>query len=147
MNFKIGRSKPKANLKMPAGIPYIIGNEAAERFGYYGMSSILAIYMSKYLFDASGNPEFTDLQAITWYHIFISACYFFPIIGAFISDVFWGKYRTIYNFSIIYCLGHLILALFNNKIGLFFGLATIAIGSGGIKPCVSAHAGDQFTTQ
>ena len=94
MNFKIGRSKPKTNLKMPAGVPYIIGNEAAERFSYYGMSSILVIYMSKYLFDASGNPEFTDLQAIIWYHIFISACYFFSIMGAFISDVFWGKYRT-----------------------------------------------------
>lgn len=44
----------------------------------------------------------------------------------------------------VYCLGHLVLSLFENKSGLYWGLALIALGSGGIKPCVSAHVGDQF---
>ena len=46
--------------------------------------------------------------------------------------------------SIIYCFGHLALALDESRFGLSIGLTLIAIGSGGIKPCVSAHVGDQF---
>ena len=69
---------------------------------------------------------------------------FFPLFGGYISDRFLGKYRTILYLSIVYCLGHLVLALFETKFGLFTGLTLVAIGSGGIKPCVSAHVGDQF---
>ncbi len=100
--------------------------------------------MTKYLLNNLGAPEFTESQAMVWYHSFYSACYFFPIIGAIIADVFLGKYKTIIALSIVYCLGHLILGLFGTKTGLTFGLALIAIGTGGIKPCVIAHLGDQF---
>src|SRR5690606_20028323 len=64
--------------------------------------------------------------------------------GALLADVFWGKYKTILTLSIVYCLGHLALALDETRLGLSVGLGLIAIGSGGIKPCVSAHVGDQF---
>src|SRR5260221_14476456 len=83
-------------------------------------------------------------DAKVYYHSFLSAVYFFPILGALISDALLGKYRTILSFSIIYCLGHLALALDDTRIGLVAGLSLIAVGSGGIKPCVSAHVGDQF---
>ena len=56
-----------------------------------------------------------------------------------------GKYRTILWLSIVYCAGHLVLAMDETRNGLFWGLALIAVGSGGIKPCVSAHVGDQFS--
>ena len=46
--------------------------------------------------------------------------------------------------SLVYCAGHAALALDETRTGLAVGLALIAIGSGGIKPCVSAHVGDQF---
>jgi POT family proton-dependent oligopeptide transporter len=46
--------------------------------------------------------------------------------------------------SIVYCLGHLTLAIDDTRVGLAIGLGLIAMGSGGIKPCVSAHVGDQF---
>ncbi len=130
--------------EMPLGIPYIIGNEFAERFSYYGMRSILIVFMTKYLLDSYGAPEFTDLQATMWYHVFDSSCYFFPILGSFIADIFWGKYKTIIVLSIVYCFGHLTLALFSSKIGIAYGLMLVAIGTGGIKPCVSSHVGDQF---
>ena len=61
-----------------------------------------------------------------------------------LSDSLLGKYRTILSFSVIYCLGHLALALDDTRLGLFLGLGLIAFGAGGIKPCVSAHVGDQF---
>jgi len=131
--------------KMPPGVPYIIGNEAAERFSYYGMNSILVIFMTQYLHSRGGaldlmKPE----QADAWYHTFVSCLYFLPILGAFLADAVIGKYRTILILSIVYCFGHLVLALDHTRVGLFVGLGLIALGAGGIKPCVSANVGDQF---
>ncbi|MCX6119146.1 MAG: POT family MFS transporter [Proteobacteria bacterium] len=136
-----------ATAQMPKGIPYIIGNEAAERFSFYGMKTILMIFMTKYLLDSTGKNVFTEPEAMVWYHNFSSAVYFFPIVGALISDIFWGKYKTIMNLSIVYCLGHLVLSMFESRMGLMAGLTLISIGAGGIKPCVSAHVGDQFTVK
>lgn len=131
--------------KMPPGIPYIIGNEAAERFCYYGLRAILMVYMTKYLLDSTGARAPLDpVRATTVYHDFMAGVYFFTIFGAIISDAFLGKYKTIMAVSLLYCLGPLALALDHTKLGLFAGLWLIAIGSGGIKPCVSAHVGDQF---
>ncbi|MFH2203998.1 MAG: POT family MFS transporter [Elusimicrobiota bacterium] len=124
--------------RFPPQIKYIVGNEACERFSFYGMRSILVIFMVQYL----AREESTS-KAV--YHLFVSACYLFPLIGAYISDRYWGKYRTILWLSIVYCIGHGVLALWENQQGLYAGLFLIAVGSGGIKPCVSAHVGDQFT--
>lgn len=136
---------PVPSTKMPGGIPYIIGNEAAERFSYYGMRAVLMVFMTKYLLDRQGNSApLPEAEATMWYHMFTGSAYFFPIFGAIISDAWWGKYNTILRVSVIYCLGHLALALDHTRIGLFVGLGLIAIGAGGIKPCVSAHVGDQF---
>ena len=46
--------------RLPPGIPYIIGNEAAERFSYYGMNSILVIFMTQYLMNARSQPDTHD---------------------------------------------------------------------------------------
>ncbi len=133
---------------MPKGISYIIGNEAAERFSYYGMRAILVVFMTQHLMGANGQlSTMSHADAKGWYHIFSSANYFFPIIGALIADIFWGKYRTIITLSVVYCLGHLALALDETRMGLSIGLTLIAIGAGGIKPVVSAHVGDQFTSK
>lgn len=131
--------------KYPKGIPYIIGNELAERFSYYGMKTILVVFMTQYLMTNSELDPMPDAEAKTWYHLFSMANYFFPILGAILSDVLWGKYKTIILLSIVYCLGHVALAIDESRMGLALGLTLIAIGSGGIKPCVSAHVGDQFT--
>lgn len=123
--------------KFPPQIKYIVGNEACERYSYYGMKSILTVFMIQVLLFQESDATFT-------YHIFSSLCYFFPVMGAFISDRIWGKYKTIFYLSLVYCVGHAVLALWENKMGLYAGLGLIALGSGGIKPCVSAFVGDQF---
>lgn len=134
--------------KLPKSIPYIIGNELAERFSYYGMKTILVIFMTEYLLNSSGQREvMSDEESKFYYHMFVSANYFFPILGALLSDILWGKYRTIIALSIIYCFGHIALSLDETRLGLTLGLTMIAIGSGGIKPCVSANVGDQFTQE
>jgi len=133
--------------KMPPGIPFIVGNEAAERFGYYGMNSILVIFMTQYLMNAGGQPDhMTGAQADAWYHTFVSAAYILPILGAFLADALVGKYLVILLLSIVYCLGHFTLAMNDTQLGLVLGLGLIALGAGGIKPCVSANVGDQFST-
>ncbi len=131
---------------MPAGIPYIVGNEAAERFNFYGMRAILVVFMTQYLRDRSGAlAPMSENEADKWYHIFVASNYFFPIFGAILADAIWGKFRTIFLLSIVYSFGSFALALDDTRLGLAMGLSLIAIGSGGIKPCVSANVGDQFS--
>ena len=138
-------TSPRKTTSMPKGIPYIIGNELAERFSFYGMKTILIVFMTKYLMDSNGNLDtMSDSEATFWYHLFTTAVYFTPIIGAIISDAFLGKYKTILLLSTVYCLGHFTLAIDETRLGLLLGLSLISIGAGGIKPCVSAHEGDQF---
>jgi len=138
---------PLKTEKMPPGIPYIVGNEAAERFNFYGMRAVLVVFMTKYLVDRSGAPApMGENEANQWYHWFLASNYFFPALGAFIADAFWGKYRTIIWLSLVYCAGSVVLAVDHSRLGLFAGLGLIALGAGGIKPCVSAHVGDQFSS-
>jgi POT family proton-dependent oligopeptide transporter len=78
-------------------------------------------------------------------HLFIFANYFTPLLGGWLSDKIWGRYKTILYVSLVYCLGNLMLAIgVGSAWGLYVGLGLIALGSGGIKPCVSAFCGDQF---
>lgn len=143
---------PEETDRLPRGIKYIIGNEAAERFSFYGMRTILVVFMTKYLHvmtTGEAGPQMSGAAANEIYHNFVAATYFFPIVGSLLSDIFVGKYRTILWLSIVYCVGHLSLALMGTpglapSTWLVAGLFLIAFGSGGIKPCVSAHVGDQF---
>ncbi|MBL6831531.1 MAG: POT family MFS transporter [Pirellulales bacterium] len=145
------KTTPPDTDKMPPGIPYIIGNEAAERFSYYGMRTILTVFMFRYLHLMSETvlPAMSKAEAQEHYHTFSSWVYFFPIVGAILSDAVTGKYRIIMAVSVLYCLGHLALAFMGGaslspEQWMWLGLFLIALGSGGIKPCVSAHVGDQF---
>lgn len=139
------RTAPHDMEGMPPGVPYIVANEAAERFSYYGMRTILVIFMTKHLMDASGQlAPMSEADAKGYFHLFSSAVYFCPLMGAVLADAVLGKYRTILILSGVYCLGHFSLALDETRMGLAVGLGLIALGAGGIKPCVSAHVGDQF---
>ncbi len=127
--------------KMPSGIPFIISNEFAERFCFYGINSILTVYMVSQM-------HFTDGKAAAWQSLFKSGAYFFPMVGAIISDVFWGKFRTIMIFSISYISGCIALAIIGDTPNtLILSLLLVAVGTGGIKPCVSTNVGDQFTAK
>ncbi|AFE08639.1 proton/peptide symporter family protein [Corallococcus coralloides DSM 2259] len=133
--------------RFPPQIPYIIGNEACERFSFYGMRNILVVFFIDYLL-RNHVPESGAREAQAKYlmHLFMAGVYFFPLIGGYLADRFFGKFHTIFVLSLVYCAGHACLALFeDNATGFYTGLTLIAIGSGGIKPCVSAMVGDQFT--
>src|SRR5580698_1540016 len=143
--------QPAAN-RWPPQIKFIVGNEACERFSYYGMRSILAGYITgKVLENGKGGLGQTDDYATELIHLFVFANYFMPLFGAWLSDRIIGRYHTILWVSLFYCAGHGVLAfsdftgsLHGRMVCLWLGLALIAFGSGGIKPCVSAFMGDQF---
>ena len=139
------KTAPVPSTRMPDGIPYIIVNDIAERFSFYGMKAILVVFMTQYLMSSDGQlATMSRADATSYFHLFVSTTYFLPIIGAVIADAYWGKYRTVMLLSVVYCAGHFALFLDDTRVGLFLGLTLIAIGSGGIKPSVASNVGDQF---
>ncbi|KAG1683560.1 Solute carrier family 15 member 1 [Nymphon striatum] len=132
------------NGRFPKSVFFIIGNEFCERFSYYGLRAVLTLYLKSVL-------DYNNHEAIELYHGFIFVCYFMPIFGAILADGFIGKYRTIFYISIIYAIGNVILAIASigplhlpTQAFSILGLGLIAVGTGGIKPCVSTFGGDQF---
>ena len=135
---------PDPKAPIPKQIRYIIGNEGCERFSFYGMRNILTVFLVSSLLTylPEGNRAGAAKDV---FHTFVIGVYFFPLLGGWLADRFFGKYNTIFWLSLVYCLGHACLAMFeSNRTGFYTGLALIALGSGGIKPCVAAFVGDQF---
>uniref|UniRef100_A0A6N2MSK0 Major facilitator superfamily (MFS) profile domain-containing protein n=1 Tax=Salix viminalis TaxID=40686 RepID=A0A6N2MSK0_SALVM len=137
--------------------PFIIGNEFCERLAYYGMSSNLVLYFKHRLNQSSATATRNNLN---WG----GTCYLTPLIGAFVADAYLGRYWTIASFSTIYVAGMALLTMSATVHGLkpkcyskdhcqptsgqsavtFLALYLIALGTGGIKPCVSSYGADQF---
>ncbi|KAG2670354.1 hypothetical protein I3760_14G082100 [Carya illinoinensis] len=137
--------------------PFILGNEFCERLAYYGMSSNFVLYFKNQLHQHSATATRNNSN---WN----GTCYLTPLIGAFLADAYLGRYRTIAYFSIIYAIGMTLLTLSASVPGLkptcygkgnchatgaqtavcFVALYLIALGTGGIKPCVSCYGADQF---
>ena len=137
---------PAARARLPRQVPYIIGNEACERFSFYGMRNILVQFLVSSVILSYVPLEDREGAAKDIFHSFVIGVYFFPLLGGWLSDRFFGKYNTVLWFSLVYCAGHACLAMFeDNRNGFYTGLFLIALGSGGIKPLVVSFVGDQFT--
>ena len=145
----------------PISVPFIISLEFCERFSFYGIQYILTIYFTKKLL-------MDEEEAILWFHEFAALSYVTPLIGAIIADVFIGKFMTILIMSMVYLVGIIMMALsavgslapFRESVsydetsgmwnyvpkiwGPLLALHLIALGSGGMKPCVCSFGGDQF---
>jgi POT family proton-dependent oligopeptide transporter len=135
---------PDPKAPIPRQIRYIIGNEGCERFSFYGMRNILTVFLVSSLLLYLPESE-RARGAKDVFHTFVIGVYFFPLLGGWLADRFFGKYNTIFWLSLVYCVGQACLAMFvTNRTGFYIGLGLIALGSGGIKPCVAAFVGDQF---
>ncbi|KFV62808.1 Solute carrier family 15 member 1, partial [Dryobates pubescens] len=139
----------------PLSIFFIIINEFCERFSYYGMKAVLILYFTYFL-------QWDDNLSTAIYHTFVALCYLTPILGALIADSWLGKFLTIISLSFVYTIGQAVVSVSSiseltdtNRDGspdnmqlhialAMTGLILIALGTGGIKPCVSAFGGDQF---
>src|ERR1700759_3004198 len=128
---------PPAVNRWPPQIKYIVGNEACERFSYYGMRSILAGYITGEV--VKGGLGQTPDTATSIIHLFVFVNYFMPLFGGWLSGKIIGLYHTILWLSLFYCAGHGVLACSDfagdahgKMILLCVGLALLAFGSGGI---------------
>jgi POT family proton-dependent oligopeptide transporter len=137
-----------SKLAFPKAAPYIVITELAERFSFYGMKAILATFLVSQFFNPDNNPALTvgaEAKSNEVTHLFNALAYACSIIGGFLADRVLGRYKTIVLLSIVYCIGHLFLALFDTNYNLFFtGLMLVCLGAGGVKPNVSAMIGEQF---
>lgn len=134
----------KKDIRYPKSVFFIISNEFCERFSFYGMRTVLSIYLTDMLL-------FNENTSKIIFHVFTFLVYFFPVFGAMIADSWLGKFKTILYISMVYASGNILLALAATpplklpiKEFSMLGLIIIAVGTGGIKPCVSAFGGDQF---
>jgi POT family proton-dependent oligopeptide transporter len=130
---------------LPRQIPFIIANEGCERFSFYGMRNILTPFLVSSMLAYLPSKELREAGAKEVFHTFVIGVYFFPLLGGWLSDRLFGKYHTIFWFSLVYCLGQGCLAAFPHHQQMFYlGLGLVALGSGGIKPLVATFVGDQF---
>nr|B0S6T2.1 RecName: Full=Solute carrier family 15 member 2; AltName: Full=Peptide transporter 2; Short=PEPT2 [Danio rerio] len=143
---KAQRSPKLCGTNYPVSIAFIVVNEFCERFSYYGMKAVLTLYFMNYL-------HWDKNLSTAIYHAFSGLCYFTPLLGALIADSWLGKFKTIIYLSIVYVIGHVVKSVgaipdvgdSTVHIALsMVGLGLIALGTGGIKPCVAAFGGDQF---
>lgn len=72
---------------LPAQSRYIIGTEACERFSFYGMKSILMLYMT-------GHLLMSENWATATLHVFAGMVYLLPLAGAWLADKVWGRYKN-----------------------------------------------------
>ncbi|XP_023914628.1 protein NRT1/ PTR FAMILY 8.3 isoform X1 [Quercus suber] len=153
-----GKPVLKQNTGNWRACPFILGTEGCERLAYYGIATNLVTYLTNKLHE--GNVSAATIVT-TWQ----GTCYLTPLIGAVLADAYWGRYWTIAAFSTIYfigmctltlsatvpglrpseCVGSVCPSATSAQYGVFFlGLYLIALGTGGIKPCVSSFGADQF---
>jgi POT family proton-dependent oligopeptide transporter len=122
----------------------ILITEAVERFAFYGFRAVLVLYFIKSL-------NFREDTAIALFAFVSCLAYASPLLGAYLADGYIGRYKTILCFGWVYAvgLGVLTLAAYTDRsLELrrslsFVGLFLFCMGTGGIKPCVSAFGADQ----
>lgn len=134
---RMSQPSSRSHERFPPQVKYILGNEACERFCFYGMRAVLVTYMTGFL-------HLSDSEAEWVHHLFVALVYFMPLVGGWLADRYVGRYGVILWMSLGYVAGNACIALFPTEAGLYAGLVLIAIGSGAIKPNVSTFVGDQF---
>ena len=118
----------------PRGFWFVFWGELAERASFYGMRTVLALY----LLDVLGFEQAGAASVMT---LFLAAAYLTPILGGFIADRLLGRFGTITAFALPYLAGHLVLAAVPTRAGLGVALVLLALGSGAIKPNTSTLMG------
>ena len=139
------RAKAVGTQSVFAGHPRELGplffTELWERFSYYGMRSILMLYMTSAV--AAGGLAFTDKEASTLYGNYTMAVYLTALPGGLIADYLTGARRAVLIGGIIIALGHFSM-VFHSMTFFYGGLALIAIGTGLLKPNISAMVGGLY---
>ncbi len=126
----------------PAGLTTLFFTEMWERFSYYGMRALLVLYMVAPA--ASGGLAFDTAKATRIYGIYTSAVYFTNMFGGFLADRFLGARFAVLLGGIVIACGHFSMA-FQAMPFFYAGLFFIVIGTGLLKPNISAMVGKLYS--
>jgi POT family proton-dependent oligopeptide transporter len=118
----------------PRGFWFVFWGELAERASFYGMRTVLALYLLDVL-------RFEPPGAASVMTLFLAAAYLTPVLGGFIADRLLGRFGTIAAFALPYVAGHVVLAAVPTRAGLAVALVLLALGAGAIKPNTSTLMG------
>jgi proton-dependent oligopeptide transporter, POT family len=143
----------------PRGLTFLFTTEMWERFSYYGMRSLLVLYMTKFLLlsDHSGDViglaslkraleaifgplDVQPLSSQIW-GLYTGLVYFTPIFGGLLADRVLGQRRTVVMGAVLMAFGHFMMA--SERLFLFALLALI-LGSGCFKPNISTQVGGLY---
>ena len=121
--------------RQPRGLPTLFFTEMWERFTYYGMRSVLILFLVGAV--GSGGLGYDDRTASSIYGLYISATYVFSLLGGWIADRLIGPQRAVIAGSVIIFAGNALLTVGQREI-FFIGLLVIVLGVGLLKPNISA---------
>lgn len=106
--------------------------------------AVLVLYMKNKL-------QYSENNATALFHASSMLVSFMCLFGGILSDVWLGRFKTIWMLSIVYCFASALISvssmpsfIFSPNAALIIGLLLTSIGAGGIKPCVSTFGADQF---
>ncbi|MCM3905810.1 MAG: peptide MFS transporter [Pyrinomonadaceae bacterium] len=125
----------------PRGLSTLFFTEMWERFSYYGMRAILTLYMTKTL--AEGGLGFDEKYASVIYATYVSSVWYLPLIGGWLADRVLGARRAVLIGGVIIACGHYSMAI-DTVVTFYAGLVLIAMGTGLLKPNISAMVGQLY---
>jgi POT family proton-dependent oligopeptide transporter len=125
----------------PRGLSTLFFTEMWERFSYYGMKAILTLYMTKNLVE--GGLGFDEKYASVIYATYVSSVWYLPLVGGWLADRILGARRAVLIGGIIIACGHYSMAV-NSVPSFYAGLVLIAMGTGLLKPNISAMVGQLY---
>src|SRR5919107_659124 len=129
----------------PRGLSTLFFTEMWERFSYYGLRPLLVLFMSAALLD--GGFGFTRGQASAIVGIYAASVYLASLPGGWVADRLLGLRRAIMTGAVLISLGHISIGLSafaHGKVPFFLGLILIVLGTGLLKPNISAIVGDLY---
>lgn len=131
-----------ASTRHPRGLATLFFTEMWERFSYYGMRALLVLFMVDAV---RGGMGMDDKTATAIYGLYTAAVYLLSLPGGWLADRLWGAQRAVWFGGIIIALGHFTLALPLTQT-FYLGLIFVVIGSGTLKPNMSALVGELYAT-
>src|SRR5436853_1149617 len=129
----------------PRGLATLFFTEMWERFSYHGLRPLLILFMSAALADGGFGFERNQSSAIVG--IYAACVYLASLPGGWVADRLLGLRRAIMMGAVLITLGHLSIGLSGfavSKVPFFLGLVLIVLGTGLLKPNISAIVGDLY---
>lgn len=138
------QSQVKSFLGHPAGLLTVSATEMWERMSYYGMRALLVLFMTTSL--QEGGLGITIAAASAIYGLYTGAVYFFGLPGGWLADRLFGSQKAVWYGGIIIMCGHIILAIPSDAT-FFIGLIFVVVGTGLLKPNISAMVGAMYAPE